>query len=154
MASYFVTSLKPNTERVISGLSILMFVILPMLLTISCYWKVYQKVKGHNATVSNTLSAGLAENNSSLTKEEIHITRSLLALVCGFVVCWIPSTTLVHLSAYVNLPRRVELIAMYTASFSSAINPILFNIFNKRFKAEFLNIFCPTNFNSGPELDA
>jgi melatonin receptor type 1B len=133
-----------TTARVIGVLYQLLFAVLPMITTAICYWKVYKVVKGHNATVSSNLNAaGAAGNTSTLTREEIEITRSVLALVCGFVVCWIPCSTVFHLAVYINLPRRVEMILIYSAFASSAINPFVYNVFNKPFRKQFLRVICP-----------
>ncbi|KAK3717313.1 hypothetical protein QZH41_002319 [Actinostola sp. cb2023] len=116
-----------------------------------CYWNIYKVVHGHQNALSSTLNAGAAGNNPSLTRDEIRITRSVLALVCGFVICWIPCSIVNILSVFLNLPRNVEMIFIYTAFLSSAVNPIIFNIFNKPFRRQFLGIFCRASVSVGSE---
>ena len=127
--------------RIYGVVSQFMFIVFPLSITAVCYWKVYKTVKQHNASVAPNLNAGPAGcSSATLSKEEIHITYSLLAVVCGFVFCWIPSTVL-HISLYKDLTRSVRLVLMYGTYLSSAINPVLYNLFNKPFRREFSNIF-------------
>jgi melatonin receptor type 1B len=95
-----------------------------------------------NATVAHTLNVGPV-NRPSLTKNDIHVTKSILALVCGSVLCWIPSSTVTQISEYINLPRWVEMITIYAASSNSAINPLIFYTFNKPFRRRVCQVFCP-----------
>lgn len=132
------------TRRVSAALNQLFFGLLPMILTIACYWKVYHVVKRHNATVSVNLStAGTLGNSTTMNKEEIHITKSVLALVIGFVLCWLPCGIIYHIAAYMNLPRYASMSITYLSYSSSAINPFLFYAFNNPFKREFVAIFFP-----------
>lgn len=124
-----VTPKDKTTNEVFSIFSLFVFLCLPMSLTAVCYWKVYKTVKIHNASVSSTINP-----INTLSSEEICITKTVLAIVCGFVLCWVPCSIVVLLSVYVDLPRYAEMIFTYTAYLSSAINPIIFNAFNKTFR--------------------
>jgi len=134
-----------TAARIFGGFCEFMFIVFPLSITTVCYWKVYQTVKQHNASVAPNLNAGPVGSSSvTLSKEEIHITYSLLAVVCGFVLCWIPSSTVLHISIYTNLSRHAGLVILYTCYASSAINPLVYNTFNKPFRREFLRIFHPS----------
>ncbi|XP_031568747.1 rhodopsin, GQ-coupled-like [Actinia tenebrosa] len=138
---YFLASHNVIAIRVFTALSHITFIIYPMLMTAICYWKVYQIVKRHETSVSTSMNNGDSQNYPSLSREEIHVTKSVLALVCGFVVCWIPCSTTLHIAVYISIPRYAEMIITYTAFASSALNPFVFNIFNKPFRKEFFRIF-------------
>lgn len=125
-----------TTSRIFAAIFQVMFTVFPMTITGVCYWKVYRTVKGHSARVSSSL-------NTSLTKEDIHITRSVLPLVCGFIICWIPCSTVFHLAVYVNLPRSIEMCFTFSAYSSYVINPIVYNIFNKPFRKQFIKVIFP-----------
>ena len=131
---YFPAFKSLTVARFMAALYQILFVVAPLLVTVFCYWKIYRVVTGHNAAVSSTLNAGPAANNSPMTREEIHITKSVLPLVCGFVICWIPCGTVYHVSTYVDIPRSAELFITYSAYASSAINPFVFYFFNNPFK--------------------
>lgn len=148
---YFLAT--PNsvlTARVFTALSHATFILYPMLMTGICYRKIYQIVKTHETSLSTSMNNGSNQNNQSLSREEIHISKSVLALVCGFVICWIPCSTTLHIAVYISLPRFAEMIITYTAFASSAINPFVFNIFNKPFRKEFFRIFSLKQRKVGP----
>jgi melatonin receptor type 1B len=130
-----------TTEKIFRAVFQLVFVIFPMSLSIICCWKVYKIVKEHNTTVMANFNGVTTGNHSKFSRKEIDITKSLLALVCGFIFCWLPCTTIFHLAVYVNLPRSVEVFSIYTAFSSCAVNPIVLNIFNRPFRRQFTEIF-------------
>jgi len=124
-----------------------LFVILPMFIASLCYWNIQKLVKEHQNSVALSLSVGDGANvtvsdSQRMSRSEIHITKAVLALVCGFVICWIPPTIISNLGLFYDLSRHVQLIFIYTTSLSTAINPIIFNVFNKPFRKQFLGIFC------------
>lgn len=127
--------------RVLAAFLQFMFVIIPLTISVECYYIVYKVVQVHNRTVSSNLNNS-PSNFSTLSIKDIHITKSVLAMVCGFILCWIPCSTIYHVNEYTNIPRVVGLLSTYTAYASSAINPIVFNMFNKPFRKKFVRIFC------------
>ncbi|EDO28825.1 predicted protein [Nematostella vectensis] len=131
----------PNSlsEKLFTAFAQLMFSVFPTTIVGLCYWKVFKVVKIHNENVSSTLNQG--PGNRSLPRDETQITKSVLALVCGFVVCWFPCATVSQISAYMFVPRGVEMLFIFPAFLSSAVNPIVFNVFNKPFRQEFLRVF-------------
>lgn len=144
--SYLLTFEKRTVETIYYIISLLFFVILPMLVAGLCYWNIYRIVTVHKNTVANSSlnneHGTNGQGSSNLSKKEIHITRSLLALVCGFVICWLPCSVVNIVAIFYDLPRHVEMIFTYTSAVSTAINPIIFNIFNKPFRKRYLSIFC------------
>lgn len=129
------------TARAIGVSYQMMFAILPMSVTVVSYWKLYKYVKSHNLEVTSNLNAANQIQTPTLSKEEIEVTRSLMALVCGFIICWIPCSTVFHIATYIDIPRRLETIIVYTSFASSAINSIVYNIFNKPFRKRFKQVF-------------
>jgi melatonin receptor type 1B len=123
-------------ERVITSLLILVFVIFPVVIAVVCYTQIYKAVREHKATAEKRL-----QQASTLSKDEVDVTRSLLAVVLGFVSCWIPCSIVFQLAVYMDLPRGIEMIFIYSNFVSSAINPILYNIYNKPFRKIFFRIF-------------
>ncbi|XP_031552599.1 5-hydroxytryptamine receptor 4-like [Actinia tenebrosa] len=128
-------------ERVITSLMILVFVVFPIVIAVICYARIIKVVEHHKATARKRV-----HQESSLSKDEVEITRSLLAVVLGFIFCWIPCSVVFQLEVYMDLPREVEMIFIYSNFLSSAINPILFNVYNKPFRKLFYKIFfCKNN---------
>jgi melatonin receptor type 1B len=140
---YYPAFTNLTIERAMTFITSVTFAFIPLSMTTFCYLKIYRIVKGHNAKVSATPNAvDPARNSSTLSKDEISITMSVLALVCGFVFCWLPCVALIQLALYVDLPRHAEMSMTYMAYLASAINPIIFNIFNKPFRKQFLKLCC------------
>lgn len=123
-------------ERVITSSLILVFVIFPIVIAGICYAKIIKVVEIHKATTGKRI-----QQENSLSKDDVEITRSLLAIVLGFIFCWIPCSIVFQLEVYMDLPREIEMIFIYSNFLSSAINPILYNIYNKPFRALFYKIF-------------
>lgn len=132
---YLLAFKDMTINKIFAIVSVVLFSCMPMSLTVVCYHKIYKAVQGHNTTVSTTIN--------TLSKDEIGITKSVLALVCGFVLCWIPCSIIVLVSIYWDLSRQGEMVFTYTAYLSSAVNPIIFNVFNKPFRRHMKLAFCP-----------
>jgi len=111
---------------------------LPLLLMMYCYYKVKRTVQVHSNSVQNT-----ADGNTShgLSAEEINISKSLVALVVGFAVCWTTVSVLNIIGVYCSLPRALEMLITYLTCLSRAINPFIYNMFNRRFRIEFCKVF-------------
>lgn len=130
------------TSSILTAISHFILVILPLTLTAICYWKLYALVKGQPAPPPTTMNPDSSENKFLPVKKEVQATRCLLSLVCGFVICWIPCSILFHVAIYINLSRSLQMVIVYTAYISSAINPFLYNILNKPFRKRFLKLIC------------
>lgn len=143
---YLLDFSNRTTALAYNFLSFFLFNIMPISIASMSYWNIHKMVKVHQNAVASSLNASQDANaNSRLSRGEINITRSVLALVCGFVFCWLPCSVVNILGMFYDLPRHVEMIFIYTASLSTAINPIIFNIFNKPFRKQFLSVFCGCN---------
>jgi len=96
--------------------------------------------------LSQISSASMESNRTmSSTIKEIKLTKSMMVIVMGFCVCWLTSSTILHISAYVHLPRLVEALFTYFGFTSSAINPILYNIYNRPFRRRAWQLLRPRN---------
>lgn len=135
---------------IISGL---MFVILPAVVIVFCYFKVFQKLRQHNQRLNYNIGQVQEQQpdttanrrESQLSRLEFMISRTLFGTVLGFFICWIPcfgiDITDIMMHTYLN--RRVYLVYMYLAYTSSAINPLIYGILNPSFRREFFHvIFC------------
>ncbi|XP_031568793.1 melatonin receptor type 1A-like [Actinia tenebrosa] len=130
-----------TTEKIFRAVFQVVFIIFPMCASIFCSSKVYRIVKNHNVRVAFSSNNEATRNTIQISRKEIRITKSLVALVSGFIFCWMPCTTIFHIAVYMNIPREVEVYSMYTALSSFAVNPILLNMFNRPFRMQFENIF-------------
>jgi len=87
-----------------------------------------------SASTTSNQTAVASNPPSSVSVEEIKITKSLMMIVIGFCICWFPSSTVLHLSTHIRLPRLVDALLIYCGFTSSAINPILYNVYNRPFR--------------------
>lgn len=112
------------------------FVFIPMIITTACLLRVSSAVRRWTVFVATTRSS-----EAALSRREVHVTKSLLVLVTGFIVCWIPTTTIFHIAVYIPLSRGVEMFSIFSVFVSTAINPVVLNIFNKPFRNRFVVLF-------------
>jgi hypothetical protein len=107
-----------------------------------CYGKVFSTVRKHKQRTKNTLQAFTRyQRKNRLSQEETRITMVLVAVVVGFIVCWSPFFCIWMLTFYkVSLPRRVHILSSTFAGLSSCVNPFIYGVLNKGFKAEFKRI--------------
>ena len=120
------------------------FNVLPLAIIIFSYYNVSKTIRQHNASVATTLHSNQASGggSSSLSVEEIRITRTLFALVVGFVFCTFPAFTIfgllrLQVTKLESIPRPLSLTANALIFISSAINPFLYGVMNKPFRQEF-----------------
>jgi len=141
---YYAVFFDSTNEKVTGVVSNLLTGILPLALISYCYYKVKRTVQVHNASIQN-IDANNGNTTEGLSAEEIHVTKSLVALVIGFAVSWTIISFLIHIEAYIFLPRALEVLITYLACLGSAVNPFVYNIFNRRFRGELFKVFNPRN---------
>lgn len=135
---YLLTMNNKVIERVSRAVFQLFFAFIPMAICIICCQRVYSIVQHLNASVAR---ARAIARNGSISRREVHITKSLLILVANFIICWIPSTTVFHLAAYKDISRVWQMFSIYIVFVSTAMFPILLNVFNKTFRKRFIVLF-------------
>jgi len=119
-----------------------LFFLLPLVLTIFSYRKVFIKIQEHNALLARSL-----ENQelhfASVTTHEIRISRSLSVVVFAFMLCWIPVwliTILTRLSIVDAMPRNIQLLCTFFLNLSNTVNPFIYGGMNPLFRKEFRRI--------------
>lgn len=99
--------------------------VLPFSIIAFCYYKVWRYVQHHNAAMqSGTVSA-----------EEIKLTKLVCSILLSFIICWSPLVivvTIVVFKGLIFVPRQVCLFAIFTASISGCINPVIHGAFFKQ----------------------
>ena len=116
-----------------------LFFILPMVLTIFSYRKVFLKIREHNAVSTRSLE-NQEGNFSSVTTHEIRISRSLCVVVFAFMLCWTPVwliTILTRLSIVDTMPRNIQLLCTFFLNLSNTVNPFIYAGMNPLFRREF-----------------
>lgn len=121
---------------------LIIYTVLPMTLIAVCYYKVFRAVKRHAAAAKNTIRS---RQSGGLSSEEVRMTKMLLVLVVGFVICWVPVITVDFLNAIMgtgSLPRGAYVTYILFAFFSSCINPIVCLALNGKIRREAKKLIC------------
>ena len=119
------------------------FFLTPLLTTIFRYIKVAKVILQHNAAMSSTIHSGAT--GSSITVQELKLSKSLFVVVFAFMICWIPFWVIVvvrPLHVVEKLPRNIELIACFFIYLSNTINHFIYAGMNRTFRSEFRKMFC------------
>lgn len=117
---------------------IVLFVALPLALTIFSYRRVFKKIQEHNRVSAQALQGH--GGNTTVSKHEIRISRSLFVVVFVFMLCWIPSwiiTILARFKIIDTMPQNVQLLCSFFVNLSSTINPFIYAGMNPLFRREF-----------------
>ena len=124
-----------------------MYVAIPLLIIITCYTKVFITVRKHNLNFQSRFRAirnqPKLSTNCTLSVGEVNVTYMLLAVVVGFLICWIP-VLVIDLIDFINgdwkLERQVYVSKICFAFASTSLNPVIYGIMNRSFRAEYLRI--------------
>ena len=84
-------------------------------------------IRQHNAAVSSTIHRG--GTGSSITVQEVKLSKSLFVVVFAFMICWIPFWVIVVLRRFhvvKKMPRNIELLSNFFIYLSNAINPFIY----------------------------
>ena len=103
------------------------------------YYKIFQTIKGHNQVMKATRQGAIL----SISVEEVKITKALFVAVLGLNVCWVPIAIVDIVDSFTTLviPRQFFLMYMYLGYSSCSINPVIYGVMNRAFRAEFLRVF-------------
>ena len=118
-----------------------LFVSLPLTVAIFSYKKVGEKIKEHNTALAQDIQQSHG-GNTTVSKHEIRISRSLFVVIFAFVLCWIPSwvVTLLERFNVDGMPQNVQLLCSYLVNLSNTINPFIYAGMNPLFRREFRRI--------------
>lgn len=122
---------------------VLAYVTIPFIIIIYCYAKVFICVRRHNSSFRVHATTDNESTSLRLSVEEINITWTLMAVVFGFFVCWIP-VVVIDLIDFINgdwkLPRQTYLSYSCFGFSSTAINPFIYGVMNRQFRDEYSKI--------------
>ena len=126
---------------------VIVYVAIPLIIIITCYTKVFITVRKHNLNVQSRFHGSINQPNLStagtLSVGEVNVTYMLLAVVVGFLTFWIPVLT-IDLIDFLNgdwkLKRQVYVSYSCLGWASTSLNPFIYGIMNRSFRAEYLRI--------------
>ena len=94
-------------------------------------------IRQHNAAMSSTIHRGAT--GSSITAQELKLSKSLFVVVFAFMICWIPLWVIVVLRRFHvvdRMPRNIELLCNVFIYLSNTINPFIYAGMNRTFRLE------------------
>ena len=118
-------------------IALVLFFVLPLTVTTFSYRNVLKKIREHNAGTTQSLRAN---NNETVTSNEIRLSKSLFVVVFAFMLCWVPAWVITILARLVfgnRMPRNVQLLCTFFVNISNAINPFIYAGMNPVFRREF-----------------
>ena len=113
-----------------------LFFVLPLTVTTFSYRNVLKKIREHNAGTAQSLRAN---NNETVTTNEIRLSKSLFVVVFAFMLCWVPAWVITILTRLVfgnRMPRNVQFFCTFFVNISNAINPFIYAGMNPVFRRE------------------
>ena len=118
------------------------FVIIALITIVLCYTLVFVNIRKHQVSVVTSLLSG-QRRNSNLSVEEIKISKLLFMTVLAFAVCWVPSLVIITMdraATHTTPPRARTLLCTFLNYLSAALNPIIYGVMNRSFRAEYKKI--------------
>ncbi|KAJ7325697.1 melatonin receptor [Desmophyllum pertusum] len=116
------------------------YITLPIGIITFAYYKIFKTIKQHNQEMNNTRQGATLR----LNVEEIKITKVLFAAVLGFILCWGPIAIIDIVDSYtahkLAIPRQVFMLYIYLGFGSCSINPVIYGVMNRNFRAEFARV--------------
>lgn len=78
--------------------------------------------------------------NSQRVRNERHMTKMMLTIICVFVLSYFPCTITTLIDLHSPLPKLYHLICRLCIYFSSAINPVIYGLMNAQFNQAYRNL--------------
>ena len=105
------------------------------------YSLVFVRIRRHQLSMVSSL---LSQNRDlNISVEEIKISNLLFMTVLGFAICWIPSLVIIamdRVSPNTTPPRSRTLLSTYLNYLRAALNPFIYGVMNRSFRAEYKRI--------------
>lgn len=137
------TTFQPNSSQIISTMFLIINVAVPMILIMFSYYRVFKKIRSSSFQVAINSKTSDSPQSTAITTtskiQEVKITKTVFAVLLGYLTCWIPVVVCDQLSfKMVNprFPRQGELVFTYFFSLSSAINPFIYGTTSRALRQE------------------
>ena len=130
---------------------VLVYVLIPLIIIVTCYTRVFIAVRKHNHVTFQQPQVYPAPREQPsrmsgtlrLSVDEVNITKMLLVVVIGFLTCWTP-VVVIDMIDFINadwkLKRQVYVSYTCFGFASTSLNPVIYGIMNRSFRAEYLRI--------------
>lgn len=127
-----------------AALTALLNVLCPYMIISFCYFKIYLKLKRHNAQLRHQVGSPVSRNAPRrISVKEIRITKILFAIILAFTVCWFPFVIIDVLGLVYGpffAPRQVYVFYSFMAGSSASFSPIIYGTLNKDVRREIIKL--------------
>ena len=115
----------------------------PYVIILFCYWKIYRKVKMHNANVSW----------QSSNAADVKVSKTLFVTVVSFLGLLLPAHIIFTLSKFEisSFSRFLSVLAVFLIFMTSCTNPFIYGYMNRAFRSEFKKCLMPKRGHSVAE---
>lgn len=117
------------------------FVILAFITIVVSYSLVFARIRRHQLSIISSLLGQSRDSNISV--DEIKISKLLFMTVLGFAICWLPSLIIItmdRVATDTTPPRTRTLLCTYLNYLSAVLNPFIYGVMNRSFRAEYKRI--------------
>ncbi|XP_061171387.1 somatostatin receptor type 4-like [Saccostrea echinata] len=116
------------------GCMVCLFFILPLVVISFNYVKIFRVMKSASFRTRSVRSDKRAE-------KQVRLTKMFIAIVCIFVVMWLPFFVVSFLAVYLKQITSTQFtITIILASANTSQNPVIYGFFNTKFQREFQNM--------------
>ena len=127
-AMCFTTFVQPKLSQVITTTYFIINVAVPLILITLSYYRVFKKIRSSSFQVAINSRTSDSPLSTTSKIQEMKITKTVFAVLLGYITCWIPVIVCDQLSFNMTnprFPRQGELVFTYFFCLSSAINPFI-----------------------------
>lgn len=128
-------------HTLVQTLAEFVFVILAFITIVVSYSLVFVRIRRDQLSMVSSL---LGQNRDlNISVEEIKISNLLFMTVLGFAICWVPSLVVItmdRVSPDTTPPRSRTLLCTYLSYLNAALNPFIYGVMNRSFRAEYKRI--------------
>ena len=142
-AMCFTTFKQPKSAQMIATMFLIINVAIPMIVIMLCYYRVFKAIRSSSFQVTVIPQTNNNEPTGSATTSkirEVKVTKTVFAVLLGYVTCWVPVVVCNQLSFNMvnpRFPRQGELVFTYFVCLSSAINPFIYGTTSRALRKEF-----------------
>ncbi|XP_063435142.1 somatostatin receptor type 4-like [Mytilus trossulus] len=119
-----------HIDAYLASMGVLFFLI-PLLVITMNYYKIYRLVK-------RSATAACQHRSESSSRKQIRLVKMFAAIVCVFVIMWLPFFVLSFLAVnYNQITSSQFTVTIIIALLNTCQNPIIYGYFNLKFRKEF-----------------